>query len=91
MLQHFPKSITKTCLGWNQKDIELVDANSDRLYHAKVHSARCNKKIVKTEKFISKGWYQFAKHRQPRRGDKLGFSITKSGHRLYVVVLNRCL
>lgn len=58
-------------------------------YYGEVHIAKRNKKIVKKEKFIGIGWYEFAKRKRLRRRDKLGFSIGSfSSNTLYVSLLN---
>lgn len=74
-LQHFSREMTKKCLYWNQKTIELIDDETGRSYYGEVHSAKWNKNIVKNEKFIGSGWYEFAKNKRLRRGDKLRFCI----------------
>lgn len=59
-------------------------------YYGKFHCAKHNNKVVKKEKFIGSGWYEFAKTKKIRRGDKLGFSIDRlTPETMYVSLLNR--
>lgn len=62
----------------------MIDFDTWKNYYAKVHSARRNKKIVSMEKFIGKGWYEYAKNKKLRRGDKLRFTISYPPDQVYV-------
>lgn len=63
--------------------MKLIDAeNSDKCF-GEVLCAKMNKKIVKLEKIIGRGWYEYVKENRLRRGDKLGF--------LYIILTNAFL
>lgn len=47
-----------------------------------------NKKVIKKEKFIGKGWCEYAKKKRLRRGDKVGFTIRDPTDGLFVYILN---
>lgn len=67
----------------------MIDLDTGKSCHVEVYSARRNKKIVKIEKFIGRGWYEYAKKKRLRRGDKLWFNISYLPIQVYVSVLNR--
>ncbi|KAI5410925.1 hypothetical protein KIW84_056173 [Lathyrus oleraceus] len=89
IMMHFPRDVTKNCLKWNQKAIILVYADNGDTYDAEIHCAKRNGKIVWKEKFIIKGWYEYAKKKRIRRQDVLGFKIRYPLERLYVSSLKR--
>lgn len=89
LVQHFPRDVTKNCLKWNLKAIILVDADNGDTYDAEIHCAKRNGKIVWKEKFIIKGWYEYAKKKRFGRQDVLGFKIRYPLERLYVSLLKR--
>lgn len=88
LLQHFPRFVTKKYLWWNQKAIEIIDADTEDRYYGEVHYEKRNKMVVKAEKFIGKDWYEYAKKNKLRRGDKFGFMIRDPSASLFVYILN---
>ncbi|KAL5068234.1 hypothetical protein RYX36_019121, partial [Vicia faba] len=85
---HFPNDVKKKMLFMNQKAIELIYEDNGDSYYAEVHSTKRNKKLFKKEKFISKGWYEYAKWNKIRRGDVLNFKLHYPPKRLYLELLN---
>ncbi|KAI5400395.1 hypothetical protein KIW84_065327 [Lathyrus oleraceus] len=84
---NLPREVTKKCMYWNQNAIKFIDDHTGYSYYGEVHCAKRNKKIVKKEKFIGSGWYEYVKNKRLRRGDKLGFSIGNPLDKLYVSLL----
>ncbi|KAI5446052.1 hypothetical protein KIW84_014046 [Lathyrus oleraceus] len=85
---HFPKYVTKDYFWWNQKAIEIIDYDNIDRYYGEVHCAKRKNKAVKLEKFIGKGWYEYAKKKRLRRGGKVGFTIRSPPYLLFVYILN---
>lgn len=73
-MQHFPRYVTKN-LWWNQKAIEMIDCDNGDMYYKEFHCAKRKDKVVKLEKYIGKGWYEYAKKKKFCRGDGVGFMI----------------
>ncbi|XP_058764682.1 uncharacterized protein LOC131638150 [Vicia villosa] len=85
---HFPRCVTKHYLFWNQRSIELIDEDTRKNYYVEIGCKRKRKKLLKKEKFMGQGWYQFAKNRNLGTGDILFFTITSPPRRLYVTLRN---
>lgn len=85
LLQHFPRYVTKKYLWWNQKVIEIIDADTGDRYYGEVHCAKRKKKV---EKFIGKGRYEYAKKKRLRRGDIVDFTICNPPDCLFMYILN---
>lgn len=62
----------KVCLLTGPRQIELVGSDMGDIYDCEVHTAE---RQYCVEKFIGHGWYEFAKNRSLKRGDKVGFNI----------------
>ncbi|XP_058726075.1 uncharacterized protein LOC131597392 [Vicia villosa] len=66
--------------------IEMCDFETGEVYD-------CNIRIVvrnrEEELYIGDDWYQFARMKRLRRGDRLGFTLSRFPYMLYVQLLNR--
>ncbi|KAI5409391.1 hypothetical protein KIW84_054992 [Lathyrus oleraceus] len=60
--------------------VNIIDVDNGNWYGSELHSA----KRKKDEKFVGKGWYEFEKEKQLRKGDVLGFTFDPSEGFLYV-------
>lgn len=86
-MHYFPRYVTNNYLWWNKKEIEMIDCENGDRYYKEVHCAKRKDNVVKLEKYIGKGWYEYAKKKKLHRGDTLGFTIRSSPYRLWVYII----
>ncbi|XP_058724816.1 uncharacterized protein LOC131596228 [Vicia villosa] len=66
--------------------IEMCDFDTGEVYECNIRNGVQNRE---EELYIGGGWYQFARRKRLRRGDQLGFTLSRFPYRLYVQLLNR--
>lgn len=70
-MQHFPITIAKTYLRTNQTKIKVVDIEETKIFKCRVHTTKRKNEPSAYEKYMSLGWYEFAKRNNLRDGDTL--------------------
>ncbi|XP_058780942.1 uncharacterized protein LOC131655056 [Vicia villosa] len=88
-VMNFPWQVTKEWFGRNQKSITLVDGDNGDTYNAVIRCAKRFGKVEWREKFMCKGWYEYAKKKRIRRRDVLGFAIKRPADKVVVNLLKR--
>ncbi|XP_058760154.1 uncharacterized protein LOC131633455 [Vicia villosa] len=82
---HFPRRVCRSCRFYSSH-IDLCDYDTGLTHECIIQSATLNS----GEKlYTGEGWYQFARMKRLRRGDRLGFTVSLVPNRLYVTLLNR--
>ncbi|XP_058764576.1 uncharacterized protein LOC131638034 [Vicia villosa] len=81
----FPREVCRF-FRFISPQIELCDFDTGEVYDCNIRSAVRNRE---EEIYIGDGWYRFARMKRLRRGDRLGFTISRFTYRLYVQLLNR--
>lgn len=67
----------------------MIDCENGDRYYREVHYAKRKDNMVKLEKYIGKGWYEYAKKKKLHKGDTLGFTIRSSPYRFWVYIIKR--
>ncbi|KAI5402673.1 hypothetical protein KIW84_050320 [Lathyrus oleraceus] len=70
-VMHFPRTIAKTCLRTNQIEIKVVDVDENKIFKCRVHTSKSKNEPSTYEKYMSLGWYEFAKRKNLCDGDTL--------------------
>ncbi|XP_058759794.1 uncharacterized protein LOC131633094 [Vicia villosa] len=82
---HFPMEVCRFCRFFSSQ-IDLCDYDTGLIHECIILSATRNSEEAL---YIGEGWYQFARMKRLRRGDRLGFTISRFPYRLYVTLLKR--
>ncbi|KAL5076805.1 hypothetical protein RYX36_015789, partial [Vicia faba] len=82
---NFPKHASEECLLWSQKGIEMLYLDTGRTYGCDI----LKEKRDEGEKFICKGWTEFARRRQLKRGDVVNLTLVNPYGWLTVSVTKR--
>ncbi|XP_058768993.1 uncharacterized protein LOC131642840 [Vicia villosa] len=82
---HIPRRVCRSCSLYSSQ-IELCDYDTGFTHDCIIQSETLNGVEYL---YIGEGWYQFARMKIFRRGDRLGFTVSLVPNRLYVKLLNR--
>ncbi|KAI5439832.1 hypothetical protein KIW84_025265 [Lathyrus oleraceus] len=83
-MQHFPRTIAKTCLRLNQTENKVIDVEETKIFKCRVHTAKRKNESSAYEKCMSLGWYKFAKSKNLCDGDTLVQSMLRFSPYVYV-------
>ncbi|KAL5061761.1 hypothetical protein RYX36_023498, partial [Vicia faba] len=76
---------SEECLLWSHRGIEMLDLDTGRTYGCDILKAKKDE----DEKCIWKGWTDFARRRQLKRGDVVHLTLVNPYDRLTVSVTKR--
>ncbi|XP_058764880.1 uncharacterized protein LOC131638335 [Vicia villosa] len=80
-----PREVCRFLTAFPRK-IDIFDADMGIVYQAEL---RCALRNTNEEAYIGVGWYEYARQRRLKRGDKLSLRINRVPHILVVWLLNR--
>ncbi|XP_058776871.1 uncharacterized protein LOC131651221 [Vicia villosa] len=82
-----PQKVIKKCLMTGHERIQIADSDTGIDYDCVLHRAV---RRYGVERFLGEGWYDFAKSRDIKRGDRIGFSLrVPPTSKIVVSILNR--
>ena len=85
--QQLPQKVVKDCLMAGHEEIILFDSDVGKKYHCVLHFSQREYCI---ERFIGRGWYDFVRDRELKKGDRVGFSLrVPSAEQLLVTVMKQ--
>ncbi|XP_058733987.1 uncharacterized protein LOC131605672 [Vicia villosa] len=81
----FPREVCRFLTAFPTQ-IDIFDADMGIVYQEEL---RCRPRNTEENAYIGVGWYEYARQRRLKRGDKLSLRINREAHTLVVWLLNR--